>query len=63
MVASNSMAIKRTKIISTEAEMQVGNDKAHGKSWVLLRQDCASSIPEISTSRPPKSGWSFSRMR
>ena len=34
-----------------------------GQPWTLLRQVPAISMPAISTSNPPNSGWSFSRIR
>jgi hypothetical protein len=37
--------------------------EAHGQPWASLRYAPASSMPAISTSRPPNSGWSFSRIR
>jgi hypothetical protein len=48
---------------AAHSEYSFGSQKAHGQPWVFLRQSRASSMPTISTSRPPYSGWSFSRMR
>jgi hypothetical protein len=48
---------------SNRSESPFLTRKAHGKPWAFLRQAVAGSMPAISTSRPPKSGWVFSRMR
>ena len=39
------------------------SDEAHGTPWAFLHQADAGSMPAISISIPPNSGWSFSRMR